>query len=388
MGRQRRSFGRLRKLPSGRYQASYQGPDLRVYTAPSTFAAKIDAEAWLTDRRREIDRELWSPPATEGQQKAAKAAKVTFGDYAETWLANRMVKGKPIKPRTREHYRKLLDQQILPAFKTAAVRDISQEDVDTWYAKTAVDTPVTRAHAYSLLRTILETARTREPRLIEVNPCSIGGAGSSERRIKPKPVTLDQLAVLIENMPDRLQAMILLACWTSLRFGELVELQRQDIDTDEGVVMVRRAAVRANGGWVIGDPKSEAGRRDVAIPPNIIPAIVAHLANHVGKNKSALLFPPATAKGAGDRLQPSTVYRHFYRARAAANRPDLRFHDLRHSGAVMAAQSGATLAELMARLGHRTHTAALRYQHQAQGRDKTIAGKMALLAQGDTPTAK
>lgn len=383
MARQRRSFGRLRKLPSGRYQAAYTGPDDRVYSAPSTFAAKVDAEAWLTDRRREIDRELWSPPATAGQAKAKKSAKVTFGDYSETWLANRMVKGGPLKPRTREHYRKLLDQQILPTFKAMAVRDIGQEDVDSWYACTAVDTPTLRAHAYSLLRTILETARTREPRLIEVNPCSIGGAGSTERRIKPKPITLDQLAVLIENMPDRLQAMVLLGCWTSLRFGELVELQRQDVDTDEGVVSVRRAAVRADGGWVIGDPKSEAGRRDVAIPSNIIPALVDHLANHVGKSKTALLFPPTT----GERLQPSTVYRHFYRAREAAKRPDLRFHDLRHSGAVMAAQSGATLAELMARLGHRTHTAALRYQHQAQGRDKTIAEKMALLAQlgNDTP---
>lgn len=48
--RQRRKFGRIRQFNSGRWQASYTGPDGRVYIAPKTFNAKIDAEAWLTDR--------------------------------------------------------------------------------------------------------------------------------------------------------------------------------------------------------------------------------------------------------------------------------------------------------------------------------------------------
>ena len=71
-----------------------------------------------------------------------------------------------------------------------------------------------------------------------------------------------------------------------------------------------------------------------------------------------------------------TVRRHWMRARVAAGRPDLRVHDLRHAGAVLAAQSGATLAELMARIGHSTPQAALRYQHAARGRDAIIAARM------------
>ena len=63
----------------------------------------------------------------------------------------------------------------------------------------------------------------------------------------------------------------------------------------------------------------------------------------------------------------------FYPAREAAGRPDLRFHDLRHTGAILAAATGATLAELMARLGHSTPGAAMRYQHAAADRDKVIA---------------
>lgn len=72
-------------------------------------------------------------------------------------------------------------------------------------------------------------------------------------------------------------------------------------------------------------------------------------------------------------MRTATLAKVWYPARAAAGRPDLRFHDLRHTGAVLAAATGATLAELMARLGHSTPGAAMRYQHAAKGRDAEIA---------------
>ena len=375
MARQRRSFGRIRKLPSGRYQASYQGPDLKVHTAPNTYATKVDAEGWLTDRRREIDRELWSPPATPEQKQAKKKAGIKFADYAARWLDTRLVKGEPLRPRTRAHYQKLLDQHVLPTFGATAVSAITRDAVDDWYAATAVDTPVVRAHAYSLFRTILETARTRD-KMFDANPCAIDGAGSAPRTIQPKPLTIDQLTVLVESMPEQLRLMVLMGTWCALRFGELIELRRREIDVDAAVVWVRRGAVRVEGELLIGKPKSDAGIRDVAIPPNIIPAIQAHLDAFVAPGRDALLFPAKS----GGHLAPSTLYRHFYRAREKAGRPDLRFHDTRHTGAVLAARSGATLAELMERLGHSTPQAAMRYQHAAQGRDREIAARMAKLA--------
>jgi integrase len=380
--RSRRTFGRLRKLPSGRYQAAYVGPDDQLHSAPSTFAAKVDAEGWLHERRREIDRELWSPPTED--EKPKRKPDGTFADYSARWLETRTVKGRPLRPRTRTHYQSLLDHQILETFGRKPLRSITMESVDRWYTKTAVDTPTLRAHAYSLLRTILETARSRD-KLITTNPCMIGGAGTADRVVKPKPATLQQLDTLVGEMPDRLQLMVLLAAWCALRFGELVELRRKDIDIEEHVVKIRRAAVRVDGGWVVGDPKSDAGKRDVAIPPHITPEVLRHLTKHVGPKQDALLFPAKSR----DHLQPSTLYRHFYKARAAAKRPDLRWHDLRHSGAVLAAQTGATLAELMARLGHSTHQAAMRYQHAAQGRDRQIAEALSKLASterdDDTP---
>ncbi|MCV7348280.1 tyrosine-type recombinase/integrase [Mycolicibacterium rhodesiae] len=380
MGREprstRRKFGRLRQFRSGRWKASYTGPNGQLYEAPHTFGAREDAEAWLTDRRREIDRDLWSPPASEEQKIAKAKADVVFRDYAKTWMETRTVRGRPLKPRTVDDYNDILTRHLNPTFGSKTLRSITVGQVDKWYAKTLVDKPTARAHAYSLLRTIMETARTRD-RIISENPCLITGAGATTRKIKPKPATLDQLAIIVDDMPDNLKLMVLLATWTALRFGELVELQRRDIDLDDAVVRVRRAAVRTDDGWKVGDPKSDAGVRDVDIPPNIIPAIERHLAEHVGPQQKALLFPP---QNGGERLQPSTLYRHWYRARTKAKRPDLRFHDCRHTGATWAAQSGATVAELMDRLGHSTPQAAMRYQHAAQGRGKKIAEAMAAMA--------
>lgn len=124
-------------------------------------------------------------------------------------------------------------------------------------------------------------------------------------------------------------------------------------------------------------PKSDAGVRDVAIPPHIIPQIETHLSKYVGGKHDSLIF----ANESGGHLQPSTLYRHWYKARGAAGRKDLRWHDLRHSGAVLAAATGASLAELMARLGHSTPQAAMRYQHAAQGRDRQIAALLSKIAE-------
>src|SRR5205809_4811387 len=179
--------------------------------------------------------------------------------------------------------------------------------------------------------------------------------------------------------------MALFASWCGLRFGELAELRRSDVDVRNAVIRVRRGVVWIAGGRKVKGPKSEADKRDVAIPPHLIPAVKAHLRDHVPASRDALMFPAAS----GGHLAPATLYRVYYPAREAAGRPDLRFHDLRHTGAVLAAATGATLAELMARLGHSTAGAALRYQHAAADRDKVIAAALSELAGGSvTPISR
>ncbi|MFK5583224.1 tyrosine-type recombinase/integrase [Serinicoccus sp. LYQ131] len=359
-------FGSVRKLPSGRMQARYTGPDGITHSAPTTFSTKGDAEAWLSIQQAAITLGKWRPVQHEPQ--------TTFAEYAETWLRNRQ-----LKPRTRAHYRQLLDRHLLPHFGTLRPVNITPEAVRDWHARIGAGTPTLRAHTYSLLRGILTTAV--HDGLLPSNPCHIRGAGNAKAVHKIRPASVSELEALVGAMPVRYRVMTLLAAWCGLRYGELTELRREDVDLIKGVLRVRRGVSRVDGEYVVGAPKSSAGIRDVAVPPHLLPALGDHLQSRVDRQRDALLFP--ASRDASHHLAPASLYKVFYRARAEAGRPDLRWHDLRHTGAVLAAQTGATLAELMGRLGHSTPQAALRYQHVAGGRDAQIAAALSRIAEGE-----
>jgi integrase len=371
----KRYFGSVRQLRSGRYQARYTGPDGITYSAktpegkPLTFDTQGDAEAWLTLRHSEVLRGAWLPPAEP------KAAPIVFGTYAPAWLA-----GRDLADRTVDHYEQLLRDHIIPTFGKVPVASITPAAVREWHAALKATTgPTQRAHAYGLLRTIMNTAVADD--LIPANPCRVRGAGQSKRAKKIRPASLPELEALVKALPQRYRLMALFAAWCALRFGELAELRRGDVDVKNKVLHVRRGVVLTKRkGKLVKDPKSDAGKRPVNIPPHLMPLVKAHLRDDVAMGRDALLFP--SASDPTEQMAPSTLYRVYYPAREAAGRPDLRFHDLRHTGAVLAAATGATLAELMARLGHSTAGAALRYQHAAEDRDKAIAEALSKLAGG------
>ncbi|MGI9155327.1 MAG: tyrosine-type recombinase/integrase [Marmoricola sp.] len=375
----KRGFGQVLQMRSGRYQARYTGPDGNRHTAPTTFDAKDDAIAWLrAERPLTEDPATWEPPKV---RLTKSRDRLTFATFARRWVERRT-----LKPRTREHYTSILENHLIPAFGELSLTRIAPDTVTEWHAQMGSARPTLRAHAYGLLRTILSEAERDE--LITRNPCHIRGAGNSKRVHKIKPATLPELEALVAAMPERQQVMTLLAAWCGLRFGELAELRRKDVNLAAGQLHVRRAVARSNGQPIVGTPKSDAGHRDVAIPPHLVPLVEKHLTEHALPGKGGLLFPGRD----GGHLTPSTLYGRkatkkrkgwgFYQARAAAGRDDLRWHDLRHTGAVLAAATGATLAELMGRLGHSTPGAALRYQHAAEGRDTEIARKLSALAGG------
>ena len=278
--KQREPFGRIRQLPSRRYQAAYIGPDLALHKAPMTFHTLMDARGWLADERRRIDTGNWIAPARRNriEQPATLAA------FSAAWLADR-----PVKPSTRDLYRRLLDQKILPTLGDVPLKDITPLTIRQWYAELGSELLTRRARAYALLRTILGAAVTDD--LIQANPCHIRGASSTKRVHQIKPATLAELETITVNMPPRYRLMVLLASWCALRFGELIELRRSDIDLKVGKIMVRRSAVWVKGEAVVGSPKSSAGVRDVAIPPHLLPAVRDHLATFAEWGRDGLLFP-------------------------------------------------------------------------------------------------
>lgn len=414
-----REFGRIRRLPSksgkGRFQAFYSDPEGAVrtsrtgkftpvrHTAPFTFETQGDAEAWLVDERRLISRGEWTPPAARRiARQAAEAASVlpTFTEYAMTWIAERKVKGRPLAPKTRDHYDHLLETYLSPAFGALPIDAVTPQVVTAWYdaftpvtqrgrkKKGAPSGATTKAHAYSFGRAVMNTAVAAHGPLVgHVNPFAVRGGGSSPTAKREELATSAEMEIMLAIIKPKWRALLELGLWTGLRYGEIVALRRGDVDLTNRVVKVRRSISRTKSEGVIAKaPKSDAGVRDQRIPANLVPVLREHLREHVGRSKDALLFATvngtpvssalfygATKKG---KLKPDG----WYAARTAAGHPTLHFHDLRATGATLLAQQGATEAEIQAFLGDSTPQAAQRYVRAARSRMDMLTNKMAEVA--------
>ena len=410
----KRGFGSIRKLPSGRFQARYASPAGRTVTAPATFTARIDAEAWLAAERRHVEApEAWVSPKAR-LELARRAAEIdrlpTFREYAEAWIASRRnSKGEPLRPTTRDKYLSSLRVHIYPTFGDTPLDEITRAAVRSWHENLDAR-PVTKAHVYTTLRTILNTA-VMDDELVEKNPAYLRGAGARSSRRQIKPATLDELAVMVAAMPERRRLLLLLATWCALRSGELRELRRGDLvlgrdDSGEpfGWVHVRRGVVRTSTGEAapgtrttvhVGPPKTDAGIRTISIPTFLLPTVREHLLQHASPGESGLLFSSerdptahlseATLNGRAAILDSDGNVRKagfgWREARRLAGREDLDLHDLRHTGASMAGEEGASMAELMYRLGHSTPSMAMRYQHSRLDRDHDLGRRLSARAE-------
>jgi integrase len=167
--------------------------------------------------------------------------------------------------------------------------------------------------------------------------------------------------------------------------GRSTALRRCDLDLTAGTVRVRAAyAERSNGQMILGPPKSRAGLRTVGIPAAILPDLAAHLTEHTQPGPNALVF--TGVKGGPLRRSGFNKLSGWPHVVTAMGLPGLHFHDLRHTGNILAADMGVSLRNLMARMGHDNERAALIYQHKSSTADRQIAeGLDALLRAAQAP---
>jgi len=370
----RRRFGAVRKLPSGRWQASYVGADGRRHSAPTTFRTKTDADRWLSATETDLTRGTWLDD---------EGSRLPLGDWMKIVLRD----SPTIGDRWRETCERNMRLHLAPLLGVP-LRAVSPTLVRQWHAKALQGTGgrTSIAQSYRFLRMVMNVAV--DDGLIARNPCRIKGAGTTTSKERPV-ATPTQLVQLVDAIsPKKYQAAVLIGGWLGLRRGEIVALRTEDMDLTDGVIHVRvnRLELLSTPVRKDKDPKSEAGRRTVAIPPHVLPLLREHMDKNAGTER---VFVGAD----GEPLRGNTLYQAFVRARKKAGLDHLRFHDLRHTGSTLAAQSGATMADLKLRLGHSTDAAARRYVHAVEGRDREIAAALSRLAQhGDsarlpTPTS-
>ncbi len=352
----KRTFGSVDRLPSGRYRARYLGPDGRRHT--KIFGTKADAWAWLASQQTDLLRKSWRAP---------NASSRAVGEYAEDYLAR-----NDLREGTRVLYAGLWRHHLAEPWADVPVGEVTPAAVRSWHAKAGRTTgPTALAQSYRLLRAILNVAVADEA--IASNPCRLRGAGTPKATRPSRALTAAEALQLADQLgrdrrTARYRALLLVLAFGGLRFGEATALRRSDV-LSGGRLRVERSVRRVGGRWVLGEPKTDAGHRTVTLPAAVAAVLEEHLEKHVPTPPGALLFGTST----GGYLARSNWNSTFRRAADAIGLPPVRPHELRHTGATLAAATGATTKELMRRLGHSSPAAALLYQHAADDRDADIA---------------
>jgi integrase len=368
-----RSWGWIRKLPSGRLHASYiWPPQLDRHNAPITYTSKMDAEAWLASERKLIEQNAWTAPRLRIEASMNRGKTLT--QYATDWIEMRNV-----KPRTKSEYLSKLNTLIKPKLGSQPLAVLTSDMIRRWFSGLGKEHATRNAHAYGLLHAILATAVSDG--ILTANPANLKGVMNPPAKRQPVILDIDEVAKLAtEFKPERLKALVLVTAWCGLRWGEVIELRRKDIAPDCSVITVGRGATHRDKACNISTPKSGKGRA-VIVPPHIREDLKSHLALYVAKGPEEQLFPAANK---GCHLNDK-VFRDYYntaldavgRDGKALPRPTI--HDLRHFGGTQAARVG-NLREQMTRLGHSTVSAAMRYQGMVNGRDVEVAEALSVLA--------
>lgn len=363
--RTRRSFGAVRKLPSGRYQASYLDPHGKRINAPETFTAKIDADAWLSVQRAALETGAWR----------GKPDDTTLGEYVKDWQATLNVSA-----RTRYNYERSIQRWILPTFGATPMRNVSTAAVRRWVAAFPDSKPAARAQAYTVLGRLFRDAVSDG--LIPSSPVNVRGASEYSTAREGHALTMPEVISLATKMPEPERLAVILAAVCALRPGEALALRRKDVDRAARLVRVRgTASAKIGKSAPLGPTKTAGSVRDVHYPSELDEMIGEHLRDHAAASPIGLLFPMAA--NPSRPLPYRTWSEHFRAAARAAGLEDVKPHDLRHTGATLAAGTGATVRELMQRLGHTSPAVAMRYQHAAKERERNIADALGAAFRAD-----
>jgi integrase len=169
-----------------------------------------------------IEMDVWAPEVAA--LGARRRESPTIQAYADPWLTDRKTKARELRATTRRQYRMLLDKFIDPTFGDERIDRISTDDVNAWYDALAPGRETIRPQSYSLPRTIFAGDASERPTpLIPYNPAHIGALATTSGPMQP--ARLEELRIIVEELPDRYRLMALLAAWCAMRFGELAELR-------------------------------------------------------------------------------------------------------------------------------------------------------------------
>lgn len=334
--------------------------------------------------RRDAQRELTRLLAEIDNGTAVDPSKTTVAEYLRGWLG----KAQELSLKTRERYRQLAEQQVIPHLGSTALQKLRPAQIADWHQTLLVSggkdgkplSPRTVGHAHRVLAGALERAMRLE--LVSRNvarPVSPPKVETAEIQI----LNAEQIAEVLAKLGGYggrygylpLHAIAALAVGTGMRRGEICALAWGAVDLKKGVVRVNRSLEETADGFRFKAPKTAYSRRSISLPQNVVDILDAHrrqlleyrVALGLGRLSDADLVFPAPN---GTPYSPDKLSRDWGHAVRDRHLPATSFHALRHSHASALIAKGLDIVSISRRLGHANPQITLRVYAHAFAADK------------------
>jgi integrase len=334
---QRRQFGRVRRLASGRWQARYPDGGGCDVPAPHTFATKGDAQRFLTSIEADMLKGAYIDP---------RSGRTTLTEWSREWLD-----GDPGKrATTRARDESVLRTHFLPLLGNRPLGTITPLDVRrTVEAMNECLAPATVRTNLAVLAAVLNAAV--EADLIGRSPVR-GIKLASERPSAKGTLSLEDLVRLSEEVPGRYRALILLAGMVGLRWSEAIGLTIGKVHFLTRTIEVSETIAEVDGRLSVEATKTESSVRTLSIPGPLVEELAHHLATfRPGAGPGDLVF----AGPRGMPLRRSFAARVFKPAvEGAGLDPTLTFRGLRKVATSYMVDDGVHPRVIQYQLGHAT----------------------------------
>lgn len=321
---------------------------------------------------------------------AVDPSKITVAEYVRAWLDGT----DALAGKTRERYRQLAEQQIIPHLGGAVLQKLRPAQIADWHVTLlksgGKDGKPLAARTVGHAHRVLHAALARAARLETIgrNVASV---------VKPPKVEAEEVQILsAEQIGDvlaklrhrALYPMVALALGTGARRGELCALRWGDVDLDGAAIRVDRSMEETKEGLRAKAPKTRNGHRTISLPASVVETLRAHRVHQLGQRLTLglgrlgaddLVFTMPD----GSPRSPDDLSRDWRRTVLALGLPPVMFHALRHSHASAPIAAGLDVLTISRRLGHGsaaftlntyTHLFADKADAAAQAMDTAMGG--------------
>jgi integrase len=334
--------------------------------------------------------------------------KVTLKEWIEHWISIGCPGNKrraQVGQRSIERYAELLRCHVVPALGERSLQQLQASDIDALYTRLAGKVaPRTAHHVHTVLGACLGAAvRTGK---VAHNPmlrlAKVPSPGEADHGMA---LEAEQLRVLVHGFKgSALFPIVAVAAFTGARRNEVLALQWGDLDPAAKTLRIERAIEETDArGLQIKGPKTERGKRTIAIDDDLIALLVAERERHarivagvpdgvavdlslVKLPPGVLMFPNPPAPGESFSLtklrNPRNTTKEFVRKATGLGFKGLRFHDLRGTHETLLLDAGVPVHVVAARCGHDAAVLLRSYAKRTRKADVSAADAISVLSKG------